>query len=117
MEKCFQNPLFDVMVDITKEADKEKSDHGGAKVEHEVIEKDNKPVDKNLKQFLEKNFEEMEAKIEKEASVDDGNLVQSEEVQETEQDTADAKIDSHPPEEEEKLNTTTCQENPLLVEF
>ena len=102
VEKCFQNPLFDVMVDINKEAGKAEAD------KEEVVEanESSTPDNLDLKQFLEKNFEEMEAKIPKEPGEDD-EVVPSD---------SEPKLDTQEPSEQESQIEPDSNPN-LLVEL
>ena len=59
-KKSYENPLFDMMVDITKEASK----HDKTDATNEDLTED-APVD--FKQCFEQNFREMEAKIQEKA--------------------------------------------------
>ena len=122
VEKSYQNPLFDVMVDITNEAKKDElikasttiSEEDLKERQEESIEKDDTADGENIKQFLEHNFEEMEAKIQKEPT--DANLAISvEEVESTQEKNSDEIKPDKRDSPEEKVDSV--QENPLLVEF
>jgi len=122
VEKSYQNPLFDVMVDITNEAKKDEliktsttiSEEDLKERREESIEKDDTADGENIKQFLEHNFEEMEAKIQKEPT--EANLALSvEEVESTQEKNSDEIKPDKRDSPEEKVDSV--QENPLLVEF
>ena len=116
-EKTYQNPLFDVMVDITNEAKKDESEKTSriaeelenSKERQESIGKDDAAEDENIKQFLEHNLVALEATIQEEPT--DANLVQSvEEVEFMPEQNSD---ETQP----EKSDSAEEKENPLLVEF
>ena len=116
-EKTYQNPLFDVMVDITNEAKKDESEKTSSiaeelensKERQESIGKDDAAEDENIKQFLEHNLVALEATIQEEPT--DVNLVQSvEEVEFMPEQNSD---ETQP----EKSDSAEEKENPLLVEF
>ena len=116
-EKTYQNPLFDVMVDITNEAKKDESEKTSriaeelenSKERQESIGKDDAAEDENIKQFLEHNLVALEATIQEEPT--DANLAQSvEEVEFMPEQNSD---ETQP----EKSDSAEEKENPLLVEF
>ena len=116
-EKTYQNPLFDVMVDITNEAKKDESEKTSSiaeelensKERQESIGKDDAAEDENIKQFLEHNLVALEATIQEEPT--DVNLAQSvEEVEFMPEQNSD---ETQP----EKSDSAEEKENPLLVEF
>ena len=115
-EKTYQNPLFDVMVDITNEAKKDESEKTSriaeelenSKERQESIGKDDAAEDENIKQFLEHNLVALEATIQEEPNA---NLAQSvEEVEFMPEQNSD---ETQP----EKSDSAEEKENPLLVEF
>ena len=117
-EKTYQNPLFDVMVDITNEAKKDESEKTSSiaeelensKERQESIGKDDAVEDENIKQFLEHNLVALEATIQEEPT--DANLAQSvEEVEFMPEQNSD---ETQP---EKSDSSAEEKENPLLVEF